>query len=351
VIGETLELQNRGFIKHVNSMAARNTCSYSIASATMHNSPYKKSEIAQKYFTSRKLANIPFPSPFITSINGVWQNLLNFMGKQYNISDIFDERLTFFPLCDAMEYIANGKEITKQLLENILRQPVRLFDIPIQNQKVEDRVESFEKTCAQISNNKQIHPQSASFVIACLANQISPGTMRHYSLLAPFSKIYPGLYTWYGLCAGLVPNSDVFSYNGGLGWRISRQIMAEPSIFDYPISDICFNEFELLQTLENPDTTFNTDWANNLSIELVPGIAILIPWPPKANQGAGLYSNENQKQLNFFGSESHSVSIETFGKKLFELVDMFNNLTPQKRKYYSDENKQKAKGTKGKSKY
>lgn len=350
LVGETLELQNWGLVKYVNSMAAKNTCSYSIVSAIIHNSPYKKDEIAQKFFAVRKFAKIPFPAPLITSINGILQNLFKIMDTQSFSNNSFDERLTFFPICNALDEIANGVELTKWTIEDILRQPLNLIDIPLKNQKVEDRVEAFEKACSLIVNSKQIHPQSASFIIACLANQISPGTMRHHSLLVPFARIYPGVFMWYGLCAGLTPNSDVFSYSGGLGWRISRQIMTEPSTLDYPNADICFNEFELLRTLENPEATFNTDWASNLSVELVPGITILIPWPPKANQPLDFLPNEDCKQPDFFDLDNRSITIEILGDRLHELVNMFDKLSLSKRKYSVNESKPKAKCAKGRSK-
>jgi hypothetical protein len=327
IIGEVLELQNQGHVKFPNSMAARSTYSHAIAMAAIHHSPYRKVDIARNYVAARRLASLPLTPPFLSGLSGIWQNFLLVIDGADRNADMLDEKLIFRPICEMMKYIAEGEDLSRTMMEDILRQKIDASAIPNVSQKVEDRVTSFEKASNLILTNKNIHPQSASFAIACMANHILPGTMKHFALLAPFSKYYPAITMWYGLCAGLTPNSDVLSYNFGLGWRINRQIMTKSPIFDYPSSDICFNEFELLLSLKAPDTAFSTDSANNLSVELVPGIQTLVSWPPRDKQDYAKHENDDGPQLDLFSYRPNSPSMHAFGKKLYELLDMYEAMS------------------------
>jgi len=325
VIGEILDNQKLAKIKHLNPMAAKSTLSSVIAKLIINNLPYNKSEIIRMYGTALNLAGVPNS---ISYVMGVWMNLLPILNKEIKFDDAYYNKLFYFPICDALDYIAKGKKITNTLLGDVLRQPINLPDISIMEDKIESRVESFERACNIILSNRQVHPQSASFAIACLANQISPGTMRHHTLLEPYSRSLPGIFSWYGVCAGLTLNSDILSYDYGFGWRVLRQLLTPIDLFNYPDSDICFSEYEMILKSESPDLTFNTESGTDISIELLPGITIYIPWPPRSNQRDNVYTHIEQASL--FDPNPEYASLEMLGKKLNDALDLYNKLLKQK---------------------
>jgi len=348
IIGEIFELYKYGSIKHQNSMAARSTFSYAIAMAYILNSPYNKMEIARRYDTVRKLAYLSIRPSYSTYLQGIWQNLLSAIVANLDDNNFFQERLFFYPIKNVLNSIANGLEITRAQIAEILHHPIDFPEIPSTYSKIEVRVEQYEKVCEILTSNKQIHPQSASFTIACLANQITPGSFKHQALLEPYFRNYPGVYIWYGICAGLTQNSDIMSYNYGLGWRISRQLLSKSIVFESPTSDISFNEFDLLLKLDNPDTSFNTDYANSLTIELVPGISTLVSWPPKSELRESSYSKQTQLELDFKPSNTDNISLNKLGEKLYETIDIFEKLTGSNQKPKMDDKKPKNRSRKGK---
>lgn len=351
IIGEIVELNKLGIIKHQNLMAARSTFSYTIAMSHILSSPHKKIEIARRYDAVRKLASMSVMPSYLTYLQGIWQNFLSTIGINFDDNNVFQERLSFPPIKYALSSLANGSEITRTHIIDILHHPIELPDIPSIDSKIEIRVEQFEKVCAVISSNKQIHPQSASFVIACLANQITPGSFKHLALLEPYYRNYPGVYIWYGLCSGLNFNSDIMSYNSGLGWRISKQLLSKSTVFEKSAADICFNEYEMLLTLDKQDTFFNTEYANSLTIELVPGISTLISWPPKSEFRESKYPNQMQFDMGYRSSNTDDIMLKKLGEKLYETINIFEKLTGSNIKPTKADNKTKNRSTKGKKNY
>jgi hypothetical protein len=351
IIGEVIDLKKLGIVRYSNTMAAKNTLSYAIAMAVAQGSPYKKSEIVRRFENCRKLTRNPYPYQLLNNLLNIWQNYLQ--SKNFPDEDYINSNLGIKPIYDLLRSFSNRIEVTKIDIENVFQNQINIPEIPVKSQRIEHRVESFEAACKAITGNTRTPPQLASFSIALIANLISPGTMSHSALLDQFCHTYPGLFTWYGLCAGLSPETTISGYEQGFGWRILRQLLAKYDILNHSFSDICYNELELLLSLEKPDIIFNTDYGNYLSIELVPGVSTLIPWqisPQNINSNKSLTSQESQ-QLNIFNEKEIAPSIDSLGKKLYELLDIYEQITNHDLKSSYSRGKGKSRsGTKGKAK-
>ena len=317
IIGELLTLQKMGRVKHLNSMAAESTLSYAFAKLFMHNLPFKTTDLITQYETTRNLAGVQTLSSKNIQIQLIWSYLQPIIEGDKSI--LFSRSdLSYQPIDDILDNLKNGFEISKPMIENVLAHSIGLNYI---KDNMEVRVTNFENICSMISEIK-ISERSASFIIGYLANQISPGTLKHQMLLEPYFKRFPNIFVWYGVFAGLTLQSDVMSFSNGLGWQISKQLDRKINLFEYPESDICFNEYEMLLKTSKPDISFNTQSASNIVVELVPGIKTNVSWPPRKNE---VGTNE-QEQLQLFNTKDEVYSLDILGKKLYETVEIYEKL-------------------------
>ena len=79
---------------------------------------------------------------------------------------------------------------------------------------------------------------TSSFLAGLLADQIGPGSFEHVELLLPYLNQYPTALIWYGLCAGLHPDSEVQQVGNCLGRRLVRDLLAPDPILSRPKYDI-----------------------------------------------------------------------------------------------------------------
>jgi hypothetical protein len=143
----------------------------------------------------------------------------------------------------------------------------------------EERVELFERVL-----EKSITSESSteeSFTLGYLASRIFPGTLTHAPLLAPARQNHPSAMLWYGVCAGLSSECNLFAEFGGVGRRVLRDLLALDDFQTRPRADIASSELEILLSGERPDD-FPVTSPSQLSIELEPGISTVVNWSSRA---------------------------------------------------------------------
>jgi hypothetical protein len=165
----------------------------------------------------------------------------------------------------------------------------------------EHRVRTFERV---LKGMDQLDVLTASFLTGLLADQIAPGTFEHVDLVLPYLNRYPTALVWYGLCAGLHPDSDIQQIGNCLGRRLTRDLLASDPITSRPKYDISVGELEVYLDREQP-LEFRVASQSHIAVELLPGVPAYMKWPVSAateSASAGpretsLSSRANQPEL------------------------------------------------------
>jgi hypothetical protein len=161
----------------------------------------------------------------------------------------------------------------------------------------EHRVRIFERI---LHGPNQLDPVTSSFLAGLLADQIGPGSFEHVDLLLPYLDQYPTALLWYGLCAGLHPDSEVQRVGNCLGRRILRDLLAPDRILSRPKYDIAVSELEVHLDREEP-LEFRTASQNHLAVELLPGVPAYMKWPipteTASTQSRGIPGVARQSEL------------------------------------------------------
>ena len=144
----------------------------------------------------------------------------------------------------------------------------------------EQRVRAFERI---LKGPNRLDVLTSSFLAGLLADQISPGSFEHVDLLLPYLNQYPTALIWYGLCAGLHPDSEVQQVGNCLGRRLVRDLLASDPILSRPKYDIAVRELEVHLDREEP-LEFRTASQNHIAVELLPGVPAYMKWPVTATE-------------------------------------------------------------------
>jgi hypothetical protein len=126
------------------------------------------------------------------------------------------------------------------------------------------------------------------------------GSFEHIDLLLPYLDRYPTALLWYGLCAGLHPDSEIQQVGNCLGRRLVRDLLAPDPILSHPKYDIAVSELEVHLDREQP-LDFRTASQNHIAVELLPGVPAYLKWPtttePVAVPSRGTPSSARQGEL------------------------------------------------------
>ena len=143
----------------------------------------------------------------------------------------------------------------------------------------EHRVRTFERI---LNGANHMDVLTSSFLAGLLADQIAPGTFEHVDLLVPYLNQYPMALVWYGLCAGLHPDSEVQQVGNCLGRRLVRDLLVSDPIISRPKYDLSVNELEVCLDREEP-LEFRVASQNHIAVEVLPGVPAYMKWPVNAS--------------------------------------------------------------------
>lgn len=354
IIGEMNGLLANGELKYQNTLAATSTFSFAMSRACIHGIPLDKWNISQRYTKVRDLTGKQRSSTQLRLLDEIWKILI----AKYTKNDMYRyiQNITRESLLIADSFsdiVQTGeiqpfrwRELTKDFT-NIPYEDVNLTD------NRETRVAQFDKLMTLLSSESNVNPLFAGFVSGYLANKIAPGTFKHNDLLKPFVTRFPSLLVWYGICAGLSPNNEVHTYNSGLGWRITRDLLQKEPIWQRPHSDISIEELEIFLSTERPDLSFNTESYTHLKVELAPSVYTVVTWPPQDIKSKAENKENIKKQLEFFRESSSQLlaqdTLSELGLALADVLVLYEKYTGKKITIEETDNR-KSKYRKNKSK-
>lgn len=251
--------------------------------------------IRKRWGNARNLTKQPKRVLDIEEIDSVW-TVLGFLEKGFVTQKTglshYDNLITIYKSCCGL--LKNDTIDTKRWVWSE-KLPLLKETNDQMKASVEKRVIWFEKCVNEIASSSTINRTVAAFICGYLASQIAPGSMKYVDLLYPYVKTFPSVLVWYGLCAGLYKNNDVCNYDGGLGWRVLRDMLQWESVYKRPQGDIALEELEILLNADKPDKSFRAASHTHLVVEILPRIYTVVVWPRLSN-GIKLDSTENREE-------------------------------------------------------
>lgn len=187
----------------------------------------------------------------------------------------------------------------------------------------EDRVLAFEEFLHRSDGISEPKPEVMSFMLGYLASRISPGTIRHSSVLGQVTHRYPTAVLWYGFCAGFaegevnIPNAN---RKRGVDFpssarRVIRELLRPLPVLGAPVCDIGYLELiALSRTGGDPLESIIKTTQGSVIVELLPGVCTSVnvsSKPPAESQVRKLRERE---------------IIATIGKQIERLLEAYKDL-------------------------
>ncbi|MGB8422442.1 hypothetical protein [Paraburkholderia sp.] len=124
------------------------------------------------------------------------------------------------------------------------------------------------RTLSSVPSSSQSAYEDLVAACAFLATRLAPGSLDHIEVLRAPEK--PELICWYGLFAALQTPREILSMQGGLGFRLTRDIRRFEDKLSPPSADIAFSEFKILSRGSVESIASKLGHASELQVELVP---------------------------------------------------------------------------------
>ena len=303
------------------------TCSFVLGQAVSFGWGYT-TDLVENWFLARKITRQPTLNIDLKTLLEPWSVILE-VGK-------FTTKLRNWPpISNSIREICynlhiNG-EIDRFHLEKLtkgwpgLRDAFGHMDGPR-----EDRVRSFESVLSTITRKRRSIPQSVVFCCGLLASRVAPGSLEHAGLLVPYLNSMKGLMLWYGLCAGMTPESKLANYSDSLGRRILRDMGTEDTIFSKPRCDISVEELDVLSVSEISLRSIRNSIPGKLIVEISPCVNALIRWPATERTHA-----VTQRSLFEDKTRDFETALLDLNHSLERIRDLDRSLEKVKRRFES----------------
>ncbi|QDT43486.1 hypothetical protein Pan241w_35870 [Gimesia alba] len=271
------------------------TMSYAIAKAvrnyevTTVSSQEYQDHIEQGWEATRKLVgNAPLElSP--SDIRSVWETVL-FCESQNNKSNDL--------LANALREIKLEGQLSKNSWINLMpdAEIASKLWIAMEGPR-EGRVVAVEHGIQVLGKGTKSTRKIRAFAMGYLASRVRPGSLDHLSLVFPLIDDLRESLLWYGVCAGIVPETTVDNYSKGLGWLMRRELGRPSHWLERPVCDIALPELKtLLENREDGKPEFRTISRGVLDVEILPLISTNVRWVDQTDSEV-VYKREIQKSL------------------------------------------------------
>ena len=118
--------------------------------------------------------------------------------------------------------------------------------------------------------SKSRNDELAFVASAFIATQVAPGSLEHLDLLRVTGN--PSIVFWYALFAALQSPNEIMSGQGGLGYRIHRDIAKTEEYTSEPLADVAFNELKAMERSGMEGFARKFGHTNEIEVELIPSV-------------------------------------------------------------------------------
>lgn len=170
----------------------------------------------------------------------------------------------------------------------------------------EERGNYLQQALKTVALNGSVLSSAASvdeFSAACafIATRVAPGSLEHFDVLRGVKS--PSLLVWYGLYATLQAPKELMSFQGGLGFRVLRDISRIEEKLSSPIADVGYFELKTLGRSSVDTLSGKLGHAGEIQVELVPYVTATFTFQMKNRTRLG--ANAQQQEFSPDGPEPY----------------------------------------------
>ncbi len=284
-------LEGRREFRQLSPSICADTCSYAFARAMAIGVLNKMfSVIADSWFAARDITKQPPPQLGRDHLKMPWAILLSLHSADAYSKNFVNPPQALIACC--MDIYAQG-DIQNDHWRSLVDDQYELTNLRMQlTGPREERVNHVEKAL-KVLQDRHSKTMSDEFICGYLVSKVAPGTIDHIGLLLPYLRTFPSAILWYGLCAGLLKDSNIQYYSGSLGQRILRELLRNESFLERPRCDISLAELEVVFGSDNSTLDLRTGTKGQLEIELASCITTTVRWPARE----GFYPDSIRDQM------------------------------------------------------
>lgn len=269
--------------------------------------------IADSWVLAREYSKQPTVQLPARAISGVWQILFNSFEERrsWRTSEVSDSSLA-----NALQEIRKSGCMSgttwKTLTESI---PNAEFLSESMRGPKETRVVAVEGLLKELLRSNDRARSRSAFIAGYVASQIQPGTFDHLSILFPALPELPECLLWFGVCAGLTPESSIANYDGGIGWLLKRESTRPTHWLNRPECDIAVSEMAILLRSEEAEMpVLRTIESDLLKVEVFPLITTNTKWPRSREES-------NRRDDRSLGYQSTLFDDDVYSRRdMFDLI-------------------------------
>ncbi|WP_155895368.1 hypothetical protein [Comamonas aquatica] len=163
---------------------------------------------------------------------------------------------------------------------------------------------------------------------AFLATRLAPGSLEHLEILRSHKR--PDLLAWYGLFAALQNPREILSLYGGLGFRLSRDMLQVEDKLSPPSADIAYSELRMLARGNLESLVGRIGHSSELQVELIPYVSTSFTFQTKNR----IKRPDSQQSLDVELPEPELSTRARLAQMARELSYIANELTENREDYF-----------------
>ena len=351
ILGEAASytLSNREF-RQLTPAACSATCSYALARSVFVSEMALEPElIIAQWHRARKMSNqSPLPLNEVDIMNS-WSILFDLYAENSILprrsSDESASLRVIRAICRRL--LSGDDDVDGQVVRELLNEIPGLSDRSMWLGRTrEERVAGYEELLSQLANLGGHDSLMTSFALAYFVSRISLGSLEHLRLLVPVAPKHRSVLMWYGLLAGIHPESQLATVGAGLGRRLIRDVQRVAFATARPTCDIALSELHMLSSTDPQLSELITSVPGQLEIEIVAGISTFVRWPNRLDGGGGeisrSFSNSDEARDLFHSLSKSLQEADAMRRRLgdiLQLTDRNPGREPPVRRPYSKNRK------------
>lgn len=218
----------------------------------------------------------------------------------------------------AFELLTGGREsqeLAWKRLAECLPRPVAIERLQLLTR--EERGTYLQEALKTLTS-VQARTEGEDIAAACafLATRLAPGSLEHLDVLKDAGR--PELLAWYAMYAALQHPKEIMSLNGGLGFRVLRDLRRVDEKLSAPSADISHSELKIIARAGLEAMAAKIGHASELQVELVPYVVTSFTFQLKNRPRWG----EGQQSLDMDSVDTHISPRARLAKFAAELANI-----------------------------
>jgi len=266
----------------------KSTFSYVIAQGVIQG--FLVREVTMKWVELMKAGDYrKYTRAYVDKLLVLWEAVIGLAFNEIDLSKrtrkFSQSTLILIALKEISEYGELRNHTWRKLIANVPSDRLALYDLKSTN---ETRVLALEEAMKELfTHNGGRDSDLRYFVIGYLASLLSPGTLRHASLLLEYGEEFSLSVLWLGLIAGLHKNrKTLLSREGRLLWK---HLCTKFDLDNRPICDVSLDELQVLQRAKmvNYPLGSQENADSDLAVQLLPGVVATVRWDSNISFSSG----------------------------------------------------------------